>query len=56
MERFVRRQNIEHYRDLLKTATDPAQRDMIEKLIAEEEEKQKNASDTSGVTTPPRVS
>jgi hypothetical protein len=56
MERFVRRQNLEHYRELLKTVTDPAQRGVIEKLIAEEEEKQKNAGDVPGVTTPPRVS
>jgi rubrerythrin len=37
MERFVHRQNIEHYREMLKTVTDPAQREKIEKLLAEEE-------------------
>ena len=37
MERFVKRKNIEHYRDMLKTITDPAQRRVIEKLLREEE-------------------
>jgi bacterioferritin (cytochrome b1) len=56
MDRFIRRQNLEHYRELLKTVTDPVQRDTIEKLIAEEEEKQKNAGDVPGMNSPPRVS
>lgn len=38
MERFVHRQNIEHYRELLKTVTDLPQREKIEKMLAEEEE------------------
>jgi hypothetical protein len=37
MERFVHRQNIEHYREMLKTVTDPVQRAKIKKLLAEEE-------------------
>ena len=37
MERFVHRQNVEHYREMLKTVTDPAQREKIRKLLAEEE-------------------
>jgi hypothetical protein len=37
MERFVHRQNIEHYREMLKTITDPVQREKIKKLLAEEE-------------------
>jgi hypothetical protein len=37
MERFVHRQNIEHYREMLKTITDPAQRETIKKLLAKEE-------------------
>jgi hypothetical protein len=37
MERFVHRQNVEHYREMLKTVTDPAQREKIGKLLAEEE-------------------
>jgi len=34
---FVARQNIEHYRELLKITTDPAQRWKIEELLANEE-------------------
>ncbi len=41
MERFVVRQNSEHYRQLLKITTDPAQRQQIEKLLLEEEAKVK---------------
>jgi hypothetical protein len=37
MERFVHRQNIEHYREILKTLADPTQREKIKKLLAEEE-------------------
>jgi len=37
MERFVHRQNIEHYREMLKTITDQTQREKIKKLLAEEE-------------------
>jgi hypothetical protein len=37
MERFVKRKNIEHYRDMFKTTTDPARRRVIEKLLREEE-------------------
>ena len=33
MERFVDRQNIEHYRAMLKIATDPQQRQVLEKLL-----------------------
>ena len=39
MQRFVARQNIEHYRLLLKHETDPAKRDVLSKLLAEEEAK-----------------
>lgn len=45
MERFVRRQNIEHYRGMLKTVTDPVQRNIIEKLLLEEEAKLKKAEE-----------
>ena len=41
MERFVRRQNIEHYREMLKIVTDPEKRRVIEKLLLEEEIKLK---------------
>jgi hypothetical protein len=39
MERFVHRQNLEHYRKLLAETTDEAQRPVLLKLIAEEEDK-----------------
>ena len=45
MERYVRRENIKHYKELLKRLTDPVERDMILKLIAEEEQKQRDAKD-----------
>jgi hypothetical protein len=31
--------NIRHFRELLKTEQDPAKRDMIERLLAEQEQK-----------------
>ena len=37
MKRFVHRQNIEHFREMLKTITDQKQREKIERLLAEEE-------------------
>ena len=45
MERYIRRQNIEHYKDLLRTTTDPAQRRMLQDLLDEEERKSRNAND-----------
>ena len=39
MERFVLRQNIEHYREMLKITLDRTQRQRIEKLLFEEEAK-----------------
>ena len=47
MERFVRRQNIEHYKDLLKTVTDPVERGVIEQLLRDEEAKLKKAEENS---------
>ena len=41
MERFVIRQNIEHYREMLKMTTDPARLAQIEKLLRDEEIKLK---------------
>ena len=41
MKGFVTRQNIEHYRELLKITSDPAERRMIERLLADEEAKLK---------------
>ena len=39
MERFVSQQNLQHYRKLLHRSTDEAQRWVIFKLLAEEQEK-----------------
>lgn len=41
MDGFVARQNIEHYREMLKITTDPVQRRLIEKLLLEQEAKLK---------------
>ena len=45
MERFVRRENVKHYRELLKTLKDETERQRILKLLAEELQKQKDAGD-----------
>ena len=45
MERFVRRENVKHYRELLKTAKAEVERQKIFKLLAEEVQKQKDAGD-----------
>jgi hypothetical protein len=45
MDRFVRRENVKHYRELLKTAKDEAERQRILKLLTEEQQKQKDAGD-----------
>jgi hypothetical protein len=39
MDRFVARQNMEHYMELLKITADPAKRGAMEKLLLEEEAK-----------------
>jgi hypothetical protein len=44
-ERSVRYLNVERYRRLLKYATDEDRRRHLEKLIAEEQQKQKDAGD-----------
>jgi hypothetical protein len=36
MQRFVARHNVQHFREMLATETDPQQRQMLEKLLAEE--------------------
>jgi hypothetical protein len=43
MERFIRRENIKHYQELMKRVKDEAERQRILKLLAEEREKQKVA-------------
>ncbi len=39
MERFIHRQNIEHYERLLQTVTDETERKRILKLLEEEKQK-----------------
>jgi hypothetical protein len=43
MERFVARANITHFLNLLKCATNPEERRIIEGFLAEEEQKLKEA-------------
>jgi hypothetical protein len=45
MDRFIRRENVKHYRELLKKVKDEAERQKILKLLAEEQQKQKDAGD-----------
>jgi len=40
MEKFIERQNIAHYVDLLQLETDPIKRATLERLLAEERGKQ----------------
>ena len=42
---FIRRENVKHYRLLLDTVTDEAERQKILKLLAEEQQKQRDAGD-----------
>jgi hypothetical protein len=50
---FVARQNIEHYREMLKSTTDPAQRRLIEKLLLEQEAKLKEYEENHKQELPP---
>ena len=45
MDRFIRRENIEHYRRLLERVTAESDRHKILNLLAEEQQKQKDAGD-----------
>jgi len=46
MEKFVERKNLEHYRRLLETVTEEAERDTIRKLLAEAEAKLRRLNET----------
>ena len=46
-DKFTRRQNVERYRRLLKTATDKERQNYLSRLILEEQQKQKDAGDQS---------
>ena len=43
---FTRHQNVERYRRLLKSATNEERRNYLGRLIAEEQQKQKDAGDS----------
>jgi hypothetical protein len=45
MDRFIRRENVKHYRELLKVTQSEAERQRTLKLLAEEQQKQKVAGD-----------
>ena len=45
MDRFIRRENVKHYRELLKAVKTEKERQRILKLLAEEQQKQKDAGD-----------
>ena len=45
MDHFIRHENIKHYRLLLESVTDEAERKKILKLLAEEQAKQRAAGD-----------
>jgi hypothetical protein len=45
MEKFIRRQNVEHYMQLLAATADEGERQRIIKLLAEDRQKQKGAGD-----------
>jgi hypothetical protein len=44
--KFTRRQNVERYRRLLRTAIDKEWQDYLSRLILEEQQKQKDAGDS----------
>lgn len=44
-ERFVRAENIKHYRDLLARTTDTVERKKIQMLLDEEQQRQTDAGD-----------
>jgi hypothetical protein len=45
LDRFIRRENVKHYRLLLEQTMDEAERRVIQKLLDEEEKKQRDAGD-----------
>jgi hypothetical protein len=45
MERFIRRENVKHFREMLGRAKTDAERERLKKLLAEEEQKQIDAGD-----------
>jgi hypothetical protein len=45
MDRFIRRENVEHYRRLLERVTEESERQTITNLLADTLQKQKEAGD-----------
>ena len=45
MDRLIRRENVRHFRELLRTVKEEAERQRIQKLLAQEQQKQKDAGD-----------
>jgi hypothetical protein len=45
MEKFIGRQNITHFTTLLMTETDPAKRELLQKLLTDEMVRQASHSD-----------
>ena len=60
MQRFIAEQNIHHFKDLLAQEQDPSRREMLERMIAEEElklaeaiaDKKQTAADQPNSTAP----
>ena len=45
MDRFIRRENVKHLRERLKTEKNEAERQRLLKMLAEEQQKQRDAGD-----------
>jgi len=56
MERFIRRQNLLRYRQLLEAVADEDGRQRILRLLEEEKQKQKDAGDKDSPLRPPQSS
>jgi len=56
MERFIRRQNLLRYRQLLEAVADEDERQRILRVLAEEKQKQKDAGDKDSPLRPPQFS
>jgi hypothetical protein len=52
MERFIRRQNLLRYRQLLEAVGDEDERQRILRLLEEEKQKQKDAGDKDSLRPP----
>jgi hypothetical protein len=52
VKRFVERQNVAHYKELLKVETDPIRRAILQRLLSEEEAKQASHLDERKSTPP----